>query len=278
MAASAHAQDGAQARSLFVGGDGKIQTQSTLQQTQPGKDAISPQPSQAGKGQTTPKYLGANYFIRLIHPDGKTQDVLASRKFKSGERFQLALKVNRPAYIYVANEDPSGKLTPIYPKPGTDHFVNAMGTVIVPAKGSFEFDRNPGLENLLVLISPQSARESAPDRMKTLTPDAESGVSAAVLATCQVRPMEILKPAPAPVTTIGPSLVADGSTRGINLSEPKDCVEAEGLPAPTVVASRGIVVSDDEVPVSGQTVSHTVVKKIDKKDEPLLLKIKLFHQ
>lgn len=269
MVSAASAEDGAQARSLFVGGDGKVQSQSTLQQTQK---------AQPSKASTTPKYLGANYFVRLIHPDGKTQDVLASRKFKTGERFQLALKVNRPSYIYVANEDPSGKLTPIYPKPGTDHFVNAMGTVMVPAKGSFEFDRNPGMEKLLVLISPHSVRESAPERMKTLVPDAESGASAELLAACQVRPADTLQPVPAPAVAAGPTLIADGSTRGIKLSEQGGCAEADGPLAPTKVVSRNIVVSDDDAPAAGQPVSHTVVKKSDKKDEPLLLKIQLLHQ
>lgn len=270
MATAASAEDSAQARSLFVGGDGKVQSQSTLQQ---------PKQTESSKAAAAPKYLGANYSIRLIKPDGKTQDVLASRKFKSGERFQLVLKVNRPAYIYVANEDPSGKLTPIYPKPGADHFVNAMGKVIVPAKGAFEFDRNPGLEKLLVLISPQSVREVAPKRMETLAPDAESGASTELLAACQVSPpVDALKPLPAPAVAAGPTLVADASARGINLTEQIGCAEAEAKPAPTQVASRGIVVSDDDAPAAGLSVSHTVVKKSENKDEPLFLKIKLFHQ
>jgi hypothetical protein len=97
--------------------------------------------------------LGVSYFIRLKDSDGSTQDVLARRVFKSGERFQLGVKVNRPAYVYILNEAPDGTVTQIYPQPAQDNFVDAMGVVFFPAKGSFVFDSKPGMEKLMVFLS-----------------------------------------------------------------------------------------------------------------------------
>jgi hypothetical protein len=99
--------------------------------------------------------LGVSYFIRLKDSDGSTQDVLARRVFKSGERFQLGVKVNRPAYVYILNEAPDGTVTQIYPQPAQDNFVDAMGVVFFPAKGSFVFDSKPGMEKLMVFLSPE---------------------------------------------------------------------------------------------------------------------------
>jgi hypothetical protein len=98
--------------------------------------------------------LGVGYFIRLKKGNGSNVDVLANRIFKSGERFQVGLKVSGPTYVYVLNADNTGRTVTLFPQPGQDALVDAMGTVFLPAKASFEFDGVPGIEQLTILISP----------------------------------------------------------------------------------------------------------------------------
>ncbi len=100
-----------------------------------------------------PTKLGLKYFIRLKGSDGKTSNVLASRIFKSGERFQVGLNTAGPTYIYVVNEDNSGQKKVLFPQPGQSSYVNAEGTVFLPQKGAFEFDGIPGIEKLTIIVS-----------------------------------------------------------------------------------------------------------------------------
>lgn len=72
---------------------------------------------------------------------------------------------------YILNEDPNGQVTQIYPQPGRDNFVNAMGVVFLPSQGAFEFDHNPGTEQLLVYVSKKPMPGAMPERVKTMRPD-----------------------------------------------------------------------------------------------------------
>ena len=91
--------------------------------------------------------------MRLKKQDGASEDTLATRAFSTGDKFQLGLKVNRPSYVYIFNEDPNGRITMLHPRPGRTAAVDAMGTVFLPAQGAFQFEGPAGLEKLLVLMS-----------------------------------------------------------------------------------------------------------------------------
>ncbi len=126
--------------------------------------------------------IGASYHIQLLDANGKGKNVLTSRIFKAGERFKLGVKVNRPSYVYVYNKDPNGKETLLYPQPGQDNLVKAMGTVYLPEKGAFQFDEVPGTENLLVYVSDTKQDEIAVMReLSNQTPDI---VTASADAVC----------------------------------------------------------------------------------------------
>ncbi|WP_444634250.1 DUF4384 domain-containing protein [Cupriavidus oxalaticus] len=282
LAASAAtcAQESYSAKSLFFGEDNDVVAVST---TRPTAAAIAPAAAPAQKAapvkvasKKPASHIGASYFIRLEHPDGSTRDVLASRKFKSGERFQLGVKVNKPAFITVFNEDGNGKVTQIYPRPGNDNFVNAMGVVFLPSQGAFEFDHEPGVEHLLVYVSQKPAPSNIPEGIRKMQPDVVTATytapDAAAMARCDV---------PASTTAVNTTPQPEGAderplyaSKAIKLADDAACAKA--APA-ALYASKAIVLSDD-ADTGGMQAASYVVKKTTTPDASLFLKIRLLHE
>jgi len=268
MSGAACAEQAYSAKSLFFGEDGAVVSASTGKKSA----AASPAPVLA-KNDAKPKQkktlaaqrVGASYFIRLKNADGSTRDVLANRTFKSGDRFQLGVKVSRPSYVYVLNQDPDGNLAQIFPVAGQDNYVNAMGTVFLPSRGAFEFDAKPGAEQLLVFLSPTPMKGGVAEIVGKDQPDLVAGLSNGGM--CGV---DRMASASAPLD--GPAFASKAIT--FKEDAPADC--KDGQPA---YASKAIVFSDDPEPGEGGQVASYVVKKASaKKDTNLLLKINLAHE
>ncbi|MEX3953053.1 DUF4384 domain-containing protein [Paraburkholderia sp. EG287B] len=232
--------------------------------------------------------IGASYFIRLKENDGTTQDVLARRVFKSGEHFQLGVKVNRPSYVYILNEAPDGTVTQIYPQASQDNFVDAMGVVFFPAKGSFVFDSNPGMEKLMVYLTPEREHGDVTRRLRHVAPDLVSTPltqTASDAGSCAATPV---------AATAAPDTVASGATT-LSLADAGTGYAAKGIAfAPDTsagcgakvaandtqeFAAKGIVFSDDASPAAGGQVASYVVKQATKPEAAnLYLKINLAHE
>jgi len=231
--------------------------------------------------------LGVSYFIRLKSNDGSTQDVLARRIFKSGERFQLGVKVNRPAYVYILNEAPDGTVTQIYPQPAQENFVDAMGVVFFPAKGSFVFDSKPGMEKLMVFLSPEQEHGDITQRIRHVAPDLVSNpvpLTTADAGSCAAVPVATTAAA-APASDAGAPLQLasasnDYSAKGIAFAPDQtgSCVAAAAQDANTGYAAKGIVFSDDATPAAGGQVASYVVKQTNRPQSDLYLKINLAHE
>lgn len=264
LAGSACATETYSAKAMFFGEDDSVITASTNQKGTPvatvaGSPVKKPAIVANAKKPVAPTTIGASYFIRLKNPDGSTRDVLASRKFKSGERFQLGVKVNTPSYIYIYNEDPHGKITQLYPQSGRDNFVNAMGVVFLPSQGSFEFDHQPGTEQLLVYVSPKPIQSGMTERVGNMRPDVITADASA--ASCN--------------TTM--SLEGrEYASKAINFSEDTHCTDT-AKPVGEAYASKGIAFSDDATPAADGQVASYVVKTKNTPDVNLFLKIKLAH-
>jgi hypothetical protein len=273
LSGAAFGQQAYSAKSLFFGEEGDVVAASTA-----GKPAVKPALAKVAVKKTIAlKQIGASYFVRLKRADGTVEDVLASRSFRSGDRFQLGVKVNRPIYVYVMNQDPSGNLTQIFPVNGQDNYVNAMGTVFLPSKGAFEFDAQPGVEQLLVFLSPKPMANMT-EQMRSAEPDMVTGAADPVQAS--------LCTAPHPLAVAGNPTddmrLASNDTgnayaaKGIAFKDdaPADCATTQ--PA---YAAKGIVFSDDAAPAKGGQVATYVVKKSNAaSDKNLFLKLKLNHQ
>lgn len=273
MSGAACGQQTYNAKSLFFGEEGGVVAASTA--AKPTMPTASPK--MVAKKNVAPRQIGASYFIRLKRADGGTEDVLASRNFHSGDRFQLGVKVNRPTYVYVMNQDPEGKLTQIFPVNGQDNYVNAMGTVFLPSKGAFEFDAQPGVEQLLVFLSPNPMSGNVSDKLRSAKPDLVAGSGGtAEEARCD---------ATAALTSAAPRAgdmrLAQGdgdsyASKGIAF---KDDATPACMGAAPAYAAKSIVFSDDPAPVAGGQVATYVVKKaVAKIDKNLYLQLKLNHQ
>lgn len=273
------AQEGYSAKSLFFGEDNDVVAVSTAKPAtvEAAAPAQKAAPIKVSAKKPASRNIGASYFIRLKNPDGSTRDVLASRRFKSGERFQLGVKVNKPAYIFVFNEDANGKVTQIYPQAGHNNFVNAMGVVFLPGQGAFEFDQQPGSEHLLVYVSPQPAPANMPDRIRTMQPDV---VTTTYSASAGAPAAQCNGPSATPAADSTPRQPEASNERALYASKAITFTDDAACAKPdagALYASKAIVFSDDADSGGMQAASY-VVKKAATPDASLLLKIKLQHE
>lgn len=231
--------------------------------------------------------IGASYFIRLKDDDGTTHDVLARRVFKSGDHFQLGVKVNRPSYVYILNEAPDGTVTQIYPQPSQDNFVDAMGVVFFPAKGSFVFDSNPGMEKLMVYLTPEREHGDVTQRLRHVAPDLVSTPptqTASDAGSCAAAPLAATAAADNGASGAALSLADAGTgyaAKGIAFAPDTNagCGAKVAANDPQEFAAKGIVFSDDATPAAGGQVASYVVKQATKPEAAnLYLKINLAHE
>lgn len=296
LAGSACAEETYSAKALFFGEDDTVVAVSTTQKEKPAATAVAAARQDgpkkgvvqvANKKPADPQSIGASYFIRLKNPDGSTNDVLTSRKFKSGERFQLGVKVNRPSYIYIYNEDPNGKVTQVYPQPGRDNFVNAMGVVFLPSQGAFEFDQEPGVEKLLVYVSKTAVPNGMQERIQKMRPDvvtaAHGTVSGQADASCNPSAETSASTAGPAGTQVAMASNRDYASKAIAFVDDTACIQSAAKGES--YASKGIAFTDDASPSpsvgtssSGFQPASYVVKKATTPDASLFMKIKLIHQ
>jgi hypothetical protein len=200
------------------------------------------------------------YDVELIRGTQRAI-VPVSYEFKTGDRFALRVKVAAPSYVYVLNRTFVGspedlksnrqiKLVPdkaapaggaegaapqgspyslVYPAKGASRILRPGVINIIPAPGQLmEMDENPGVEKLLVIVSPKPI-----DLSRYF--DGASGqvrsTPAAAAAGKQDSPGDVLGKLNAELTTMaGNAEVAESSDRAISfvpISSPKP-------PAPSV--------------------------------------------
>ena len=227
--------------------------------------------------------IGAAYFVRLKIKDGAYEDTLATRTFATGDKFQLGLKVNRPSYVYIFNEDSNGQITKLYPRPGRTAAVDAMGTVFLPAQGSFEFQGPAGLEKLLVLMSEDEVfqpdailQKISPDLVTRAVYPVPATPAHAVSADAGLKTAANVKPSDCAI------VLADAggfASKAIVYAQDTGTTSSKCMPsAAPAFASKAIVFAEDPKPEAGQQVASYVVKpQALVKKEPLLLKIQLVH-
>lgn len=301
LASQAFAEDEFTAKSLFFAQDNAVVAVGTgapptsvASASAPAGDAAEPvQSANTGKiVKVTQKKkvarIGASYFIRLKDGDGTTHDVLARRVFKSGDHFQLGVKVNRPSYVYILNEAPDGTVTQIYPQASQDNFVDAMGVVFFPAKGSFVFDSNPGMEKLMVYLTPEREHGDVTRRLRHVAPDLVSAPAPQTVSdagSCAATPVAATAAADTGASGAATLSLADAGTgytaKGIAFAPDTNtgCGAKVAANDPQEFAAKGIVFSDDATPAAGGQVASYVVKQATKPEAAnLYLKINLAHE
>lgn len=310
---SAHAEEpipAYSAKSIFFAEDGDAKAVATSNAQPVTKDngtavAIDTAPKKAkavkvaANKNKAASAVGAAYFIRLKKSDANSEDVLATRVFATGDKFQLGLKVNNPSYVYIFNEDSNGNITMLHPQEGRTAAVDAMGTVFLPSQGSFQFEGPAGMEKLMVLIAQEeifqpttTLKKIQPDLVTRVAfPAASSEVSGQTapmsVSSCDIQATEVAPASTLEAPSVAPVMMADAGTsaytsKAIVFTQDKVKVGCAPVASAPAYASKAIVFADDPRPAAGQQVASYVVKRqensVNAKKEPLLLKIQLFHR
>lgn len=281
LCAGSAAQQGYSAKSLFFGEDDKVISTSTSSHQAIAQKGAAPAKQLASvmhKPAINPKQMGASYFIRLKNPDGTQRDVLASRHFKTGEKFQLGVKVNRPTYVYILNQEADGSINQIYPQPGRDNFINAMGTVMLPAQGTFEFDEKPGTEQLMVYMSATPMPGDMVRHIRSARADVVSAPADvyASVETCGEQRDVTQSSVAGNENANGKLYAAKGIT--FNAGTGTACTSPSEARKELAYASKGITFSEDSASGDGNQVAAYVVKPMAKADNNLFLKLNLVHE
>jgi hypothetical protein len=97
----------------------------------------------------------------LLTRDGNTEQVLPSHEFKSGDRIKLVYTTNIDCYVYWLSEGSTGDHYMLFPnqKVGMENWVKKNEEKMIPIKGQFKFDENPGTEKILLVMAPEKIPE-----------------------------------------------------------------------------------------------------------------------
>jgi hypothetical protein len=133
--------------------------------------------------------------------DAKTpkglQRMLQGGELKSGEQFQMQVKVDRKAYVYVVQFFPDGTSQVLFPEEG-EVTVEAEEQMRLPPEGYwFKLDTNAGTENIYVIAS-------------------ERPISQADKTTASILD-EVRKPKPKPKKKLPPDALAKNEVGGLTM-------------------------------------------------------------
>jgi len=101
--------------------------------------------------------LGVAYFIELNRA-GKLYKTNNKCKFRSGDQIRFHVFANADAYVYIVmRQGTKGTKSVLFPlaETGTDNLVKRGRDCIVPTESALQFDENPGVENVGLLLSRQ---------------------------------------------------------------------------------------------------------------------------
>jgi hypothetical protein len=95
-------------------------------------------------------YSGVQYWIDLQEPNGRTHKVTTSHAFHSGDGIKLQIKSKTAGYLYVMNQDDSGKVTPLYQSINP---IQSNSIYTIPQRGAIRFDNVQGNEKVTIALS-----------------------------------------------------------------------------------------------------------------------------
>ncbi|HEV2992580.1 MAG TPA: DUF4384 domain-containing protein [Candidatus Angelobacter sp.] len=104
----------------------------------------------------SPLNTGLRYQLIQRLPDGTEAPVNLDSSFQSGDHIRLSFESNMKGYLYVVQQGSTGNWTVLFPDPrinGGQNTIDSGNKYVVPAKGWFYFDENPGAERLMVFLS-----------------------------------------------------------------------------------------------------------------------------
>jgi hypothetical protein len=86
---------------------------------------------------------------------GQPEAVPATYRFRSGDRFRFSFELNSSRYIYIVDRSGEGNSQLLWPPANGNALVAGRTAQTIPGpKQFFEFDANPGMEKISLLVSP----------------------------------------------------------------------------------------------------------------------------
>ena len=99
-------------------------------------------------------YAGLQYWIDLQGANGQSRQVTTNHIFHSGDGVKLQIKSKTAGYLYVINQDSTGKVTPLYPTNGQPSgLIQANTAYTIPPSGMIYFDNVPGNEKITIALT-----------------------------------------------------------------------------------------------------------------------------
>ena len=102
-----------------------------------------------------------------VNRDGKTSFITPDSifEFEAGDKVRIFYTTNIDCYVYWMSKGTSGQYYMLFPtaKSGLNNFVKKNQENMIPFTGTFIFDQNPGIERIILTMSPEKipAMESA---------------------------------------------------------------------------------------------------------------------
>jgi hypothetical protein len=114
---------------------------------------------------------GLRYRVTQQKQQAEADVDIATATFRAGDKVRLSFESNVDGYLYVVQQGSSGRWSVLFPSPeinGGRNNVRKSEEYKVPDDGWFEFDANPGVENLFIYFS-REPMETLPGFGKPVT-------------------------------------------------------------------------------------------------------------
>ena len=125
---------------------------------------------------------GVKVWLTLKRDD-TVKSVPLDFAFRSGDKVKFHFEVNFNAYVNIINQGTKGEWQALYPYAGATELVGQTKGYAIPREADlwFEFDENPGTEQLVFIFSAKSLAGygKGPSRLNELTASAGENVKAA---------------------------------------------------------------------------------------------------
>lgn len=146
------------AKSIFSSDDGVALsvTDSSPSNTESKPHASTHPTTHNRKPSPVASYQGMSYWIERISRNGSPQQVTTSTVFKSGDRIRLHLKSKLPGYLYIVNQDSTGKTAVLFPNSTTtSEYIESGIDYVIPSSRAIRFDDQAGQELLWIFLTQQ---------------------------------------------------------------------------------------------------------------------------
>ncbi len=114
----------------------------------------------APAARATRRANSVNYInAQILIADGRSGNLKAAvpdDTFYDGQRFRLRVTADSDGHLYVLCLNSQGTANVVFPTPNTDALgsqVGRRGPITIPDSGWFQFDSEPGVERLFLLVS-----------------------------------------------------------------------------------------------------------------------------